>query len=709
MTISSGSFGVQPARATPGAVSYYTPPETGPLTPHEAPSPHVAANPQSPSSYQDPQGGPYQFDVLDPASPLKILEVADRAEDGDSAGTEQTQGNNKAEQLSLPAKPGEQTAVHDNIASADLQHPWDALKILAQVADRAEDDGSPRSEQTRGNSNQPEQFGPAPWREGLNLSKVDEYIHYKPVQDGVMSPLLVYHLFSSYEKFFHPFFPIIPRENFDHARLPWLSRAEPYLFSAILTVASKDNERVHQICYDHMLQLVSMILVGSDANVEAVEALLILSQWVSHDPQASVGRGAEDKLAWMYIGNALRLGSLLEIDQTSFKNESQEDTVIFNRKRLVWSACYMCDSQVSARLGKGFWARGPGPLSGIKSKDYPTLQPQSPHEDNWALIFQANLELTQIFSNVYDILYSSNGHNWKEMLEGRYEKYLDDFRASTRNWNDDWGALICSTPLKSSLLLTYDYLRLYINSFAYQATISRALTYQRDSQHNPNRPIPLINGSTPDARFIYEALDAAKSLLSTCNNFVDPETLRYMPSSYYLYIIYSAVFLYKAISTTTMTDEERIGTRRMIDKTIILLQKASFSANHMGSRYARLLQLLWRRAPKRSDLRETQHQQSIVSRVSTPQDHSQSGPQSNFDTTNFSGMGDMNNVGFTSSGTFSWLDLGAAWNFATLNNSVSESSAELENDMVDIDMSPFEQSFLVDYSLLDGDNPNLFF
>ncbi len=192
-----------------------------------------------------------------------------------------------------------------------------------------------------------------------------------------------------------------------------------------------------------MQQLVSMILRGSDASIGAVEALLVLSQWVSHDSQASVGRGEEDKLAWMYIGNALRLGYLLEIDRASFKSESHEDPVVFNRKRLVWSACYMCDIQVSVRLGKGFWARGSGPLSGVKSTGYPTLQPLSPHEDNWALIFQANLELTQIFSNVYDVLYSSKGYNWKEMLEGRYEKYLDDFRTSTRSWCDIWGTLIC--------------------------------------------------------------------------------------------------------------------------------------------------------------------------------------------------------------------------------------------------------------------------
>jgi hypothetical protein len=250
---------------------------------------------------------------------------------------------------------------------------------------------------------------------------------------------------KSYEEFFHPYFPIIPRETFDRTRLPWLSRYEPHLFSAILTIASKDNEQVHQVCYDHMQQLISMILAGSGANVEAVEAMLLLSQWVSHRPQAeiAVGRGEEDRVAWMYTGTALRLGYFLGIDRTSFKNDYHEDRATFNRKRVVWAACYICDRQVSVRLGKGFWSRGPGPLSGLKSEDFPTLQPRSPNEDNWALIFQANLELTQIFSNVHDILYSSKGHGWKEMLEGRYTKYLDDFRTSIRSWNDVWGTLIC--------------------------------------------------------------------------------------------------------------------------------------------------------------------------------------------------------------------------------------------------------------------------
>ncbi|KAL3420567.1 C6 transcription factor [Phlyctema vagabunda] len=520
----------------------------------------------------------------------------------------------------------------------------------------------------------------------------------------------------SYEEYFHPFFPIIPRETFDRTRLPWLSRAEPHLFSAILTIASKDNEPIHQVCYEHMQQLVSNILAGGEADVEAVEALLLLSQWVSHRPQQqiAVGRGEEDRVAWMYIGTALRLGYFLGIDRTSFKSstDSSEPVARFNRKRLVWAACYTCDRQVSVRLGKGFWSRGPGPLSGLKSSDFPALQPVLPNEDNWALIFQANLELTQIFSNVHDILYASKGHGWKEMLEGRYAKYLDDFRTSIRSWNDIWGTLICSPRLKASLLLTFDYLRLYVNAFAYQATISRALIYQRDSQHNPNQPMPLINSTAPDARFIYEALDAAKSLLSTFNNFVDPQTLRYMPSSYYLFIIYSAVFLYKARSTTTMTEEERTGVRRMINQTIDRLQKASVGPNHMGSRYSRLIQMLWRKPPK-ANQDATRHQ-SIDGRLKAPENELPTtilnvyNPNTAFD------MG-MTNMATTNvpNGTFSWLDLGATWNFATQNNntSVSGGSTGEMDDMMGVDtgMSPFDMSLLTDYRLLDGDNPNFIF
>jgi hypothetical protein len=265
--------------------------------------------------------------------------------------------------------------------------------------------------------------------------------------------------------------------------------------------------------------------------------------------------------------------------------------------------------------------------------------------------------------------------------------------------------------------------------------------------------MPLINATAPDARFIYEAVDAAKSLLSTFNNFVDPQTLRYMPSSYYLFIIYSAVFLYKvrpiplpnftssakstprtpantrkARSTTTMTEEERTFVRHMIHQTIERLQKASMGANHMGSRYARLLQLLWRKPPKHS-VKQNQNQRnpSIVDtrlNSSNPNDTSFSSQnqnqQQNYDPSDPNSFPqEINQMGMGGNGGsggqgFSWLDLGATWNFATQNgigdHSSTGSTGDLEQEAGGLgELSPFDMSLLTDYSLLEGDGAGLIF
>lgn len=85
--------------------------------------------------------------------------------------------------------------MQESIASKDLQNPSDALEILAQVADREGD--SPGGEQALGIT-QAKQFKPSPLRQDPNPPKMDDYIHYKPVMDGMVSPEMVYHLFSRY-------------------------------------------------------------------------------------------------------------------------------------------------------------------------------------------------------------------------------------------------------------------------------------------------------------------------------------------------------------------------------------------------------------------------------------------------------------------------------------------------------------------------------
>lgn len=84
----------------------------------------------------------------------------------------------------------------------------------------------------------------------------------------------------------------------------------------------------------------------------------------------------------------------------------------------------MSDREVSIRVGKGFWSRGPGPSTVPRSADFPSLRIQEAGADNLGQLFQAQLELIQLFSNAHDILYSSSSHRAQLYLGGEYVRYI---------------------------------------------------------------------------------------------------------------------------------------------------------------------------------------------------------------------------------------------------------------------------------------------
>lgn len=84
--------------------------------------------------------------------------------------------------------------------------------------------------------------------------------------------------------------------------------------------------------------------------------------------------------------------------------------------------------------------------------------------------------------------------------------------------------------MKATLQLSFEYLRLYTNAYAFQATTCRTISSRYKDPHDQNGQQLDEVGSLPDARFIYESVDAAKSLLTIINNYADPETsLRHFP------------------------------------------------------------------------------------------------------------------------------------------------------------------------------------
>lgn len=219
--------------------------------------------------------------------------------------------------------------------------------------------------------------------------------------------------------------------------------------------------------------------------------------------------------------------------------------------------------------------------------------------------------------------------------------------------------------------LSYEYLRLYTNAFAFQATISQSLASKvsGDAHAQKEHLRRAFNNvaSLQDARFIYESLDAAKAYLSILVDLVDPEKhLHFMPLRFYLYGIYAAVFLYKvshsqpivlssepntvqARSFGVMLHSEEMAVRDLVTRTTEVLKRASAGPDDIGSRYSRLLELLWQTKPA-----------PIASPAGTQQSNDL------VQTTLSNCLSDQNKyVDFSPANDFSWLDLEAVGDFVS--------------------------------------------
>ncbi|PHH92623.1 hypothetical protein CDD83_6550 [Cordyceps sp. RAO-2017] len=498
-----------------------------------------------------------------------------------------------------------------HIASTDLLNPSDALDLLAQVADL--DPG--------GQGNSSGRDGPnSRHAQSAGHGAANPAAYFPPVADGILTWPETSYLVKRYHDKYHPFFPIAYSSIFDGRPVSEWADKEPHLLTAILTVASKDDpswSRVYEACSQYMETLVSKLIHAGSTNIGSVEAMLILAEWAPQRPQdnSTIGCGQEDHGAWMLVGIAIRLGYLQRLEQTALVPENGSQSVDVSRKRIAWAACYMSDRQVSIRLGKGFWSRGPIPSISWRAADFPSLQCQALGPDNLALLFQAQLELIQLFSNAHDILYSSSTHRKQLYTGGEYIRYIDDFASVLRKWKLSWANCTFTPPVKASLVLSFEFLRLYINAFAFQATLNRAVA--RAGQRSSIKAQAVNNlfsdvAGNPDARFIYESIDAANSLLSILNSFIDPVAgLKCMPLKYCLYVIYAAVFLFKARLAGAISCEGDGGVRRAIQGTITQLQKTSNNPHSLGRRYATSLRLLWRKSTSKHSSKSSSRTESV--------------------------------------------------------------------------------------------------
>lgn len=174
----------------------------------------------------------------------------------------------------------------------------------------------------------------------------------------------------------------------------------------------------------------------------------------------------------------------------------------------------------------------------VTAEDFPSLRSQSHEEEDLATWIQAQVELTTLFGNAHDILFPSKARTVELIMRGDYVKYIDDTTRALSAWQYKWRDVAAPKHLRSCLTLMQEYLRLYVSAFAFQAVLYRTSQFTPEKSSHGEEHIlefPDSKMASPDARYIYDALDAAESLLTIFIEDFNPEKhLRYIPARFYL-------------------------------------------------------------------------------------------------------------------------------------------------------------------------------
>lgn len=242
---------------------------------------------------------------------------------------------------------------------------------------------------------------------------------------------------------------------------------------------------------------------------------------------------------------------------------------------------------MSLRLGKAFWSRGPalcfqgfsasaqtGPAAAPGNFPYlceitaPKGAPADyPEQDDLASLIQCYLELTQLMSNAHDVLYPNAARTRSLVVHGEYFKYIDELVRSLDGFKVLWLEKRWKLfPLTDAVWAMFYYAQLYICAFSFQAHVERAAmaAEERLREHGaPPKSISLFPrgaAASPDARYIFQSIDAGRQLLHICVDRLHPGgALPYLPNRFLLWFTYAAIVLLKALYSGAMLRADHEG------------------------------------------------------------------------------------------------------------------------------------------------------
>lgn len=256
----------------------------------------------------------------------------------------------------------------------DLQNPADALDILCSVTGHT---SAAPSRMPSPPSTAVHEVYDSSWPQS-RTSYLDMFLDRQQpiprlreacylIRDGILSEDRLRQLVNTFIESYHPYYPLVATRRLAPALLARFSAEDPILLTAICVIASRSgmSNQLHLKLLGIVKDMLSGAMWGGCATVGAIEALLLLSEWVA--PQLQIHSGEkvkETSMIWMIVGTvspktpahyaveltipteAVRLGYLQGLDKTSFVENGSDGTLQAGsrqRRTLAWASCYWSD------------------------------------------------------------------------------------------------------------------------------------------------------------------------------------------------------------------------------------------------------------------------------------------------------------------------------------------------------------------------------
>lgn len=206
----------------------------------------------------------------------------------------------------------QQSLTSDNSPEAEeLKNPDDALSILCQVAGEAPSRAqSPTPASATGSS------GNMPPPAAKNVPQLEQVCNL--VIEGYLSSEKLLQLVDAFVAVYHPFYPLLATAKLARSCISQFATEEPILLAVICTIATRNDSdlQLHRRLFEYSRQLLTSSMWGLKTTIGAIEALLLLSEWVGPSSFPIGERIKEASVTWLLVGSVCQCYTLRNLDSS---------------------------------------------------------------------------------------------------------------------------------------------------------------------------------------------------------------------------------------------------------------------------------------------------------------------------------------------------------------------------------------------------------